>query len=453
MRRAAGMKISDISGNIGALLDYGHRLLSLALQEGAEEAEVYGTSGRSVDIDLRRDAVELASESFHRGLGIRAVIDGGVGFSSSSDMSLLPFVAKSAVVSARARGRDESWRSLPLPEKVVHPDGIFDSRLERIGPEECLDMAQSMLSGCRSIKEAEPVSGGVACICGSGFVINSLGMELLETSTLMHASMDTIARGADVATGSEFFNSRSYRTSLEDIGRAAAEQARASLGGCRAESGTFDVLLRPLAVVELLDYTLLPALAADNVQKGRSSLRGRVGEKVSAESLVIADDGLLSGGMDSSAFDGEGVPSQRTVLIEGGILKGYLYDSYTAGKEGVRSTGNAVRSGYSDVPSVGIRNLIVGSSEPQDLLAETKGLQVGSLIGAHTANPISGDFSVEAKNAFLIAPGEEARPIRSLMLAGNFFELLKDIEVGRDVRAVGAIVTPTIKVRMKVVGS
>jgi PmbA protein len=453
MRRAAGMKISDISGNIGALLDYGHRLLSLALQEGAEEAEVYGTSGRSVDIDLRRDAVELASESFHRGLGIRAVIDGGVGFSSSSDMSLLPFVAKSAVVSARARGRDESWRSLPLPEKVVHPDGIFDSRLERIGPEECLDMAQSMLSGCRSIKEAEPVSGGVACICGSGFVINSLGMELLETSTLMHASMDTIARGADVATGSEFFNSRSYRTSLEDIGRAAAEQARASLGGCRAESGTFDVLLRPLAVVELLDYTLLPALAADNVQKGRSSLRGRVGEKVSAESLVIADDGLLSGGMDSSAFDGEGVPSQRTVLIEGGILKGYLYDSYTAGKEGVRSTGNAVRSGYSDVPSVGIRNLIVGSSEPQDLLAETKGLQVGSLIGAHTANPISGDFSVEAKNAFLIAPGEEARPVRSLMLAGNFFELLKDIEVGRDVRAVGAIVTPTIKVRMKVVGS
>jgi PmbA protein len=178
-----------------------------------------------------------------------------------------------------------------------------------------------------------------------------------------------------------------------------------------------------------------------------------VGDKVSAESLAIADDGLLSGGMDSSAFDGEGVPSQRTVLIDEGILKGYLYDSYTAGKEGARSTGNAVRSGYSDVPCVGSRNLILSSSDSRDLLAETKGLMVGSLIGAHTANPISGDFSVEAKNAFLIAPGEDAKPIRSLMLAGNFFELLKDIEIGRDVRAIGAIVTPTVKFRMKVVGS
>jgi PmbA protein len=178
-----------------------------------------------------------------------------------------------------------------------------------------------------------------------------------------------------------------------------------------------------------------------------------LGEKISAESLVIVDDGLLAGGMDSSAFDGEGVPSQRTVLINEGILMGYLYDSYTAGKEGLASTGNAVRSGYTGVPGVGIRNLIVGSREPQDLLAETKGIMVGGLIGAHTANPISGDFSVEAKNAFLIAPGQEARPIGSLMLAGNFFELLKDIEVGRDVRAVGSIVTPTVKVRMKVVGS
>ena len=450
MRRAAGMKISDTSDS---LLQNAHELLSIAMREGAEQAEVYGMIGRSVDIDLRRDVVELASESFHRGLGLRAVVAGGVGFSSTSDMSLLQFVAKSAVVSARARGADESWRSLPLPEKVVRPEGIFDPRLERIGPEECLDIAESMLSGCRTVKEAEPVSGGVACNCGTSFVINSLGIELQETSTLMHASIETIARAADVATGSEFFISRGYQSSLEDVGRAAAEMARSSLGGVKAESGTFDVLLRPLAMAELLEYTLLPALAADDVQKGRSSLRGRVGEKISSESLVIADDGLLCGGMDSSAFDGEGVPSQRTVLIEEGILKGYLYDSYTAGKEGVPSTGNAVRSGYSDVPRVGNRNLIVSSPDARDLLAETKGYLVNGLIGAHTANPISGDFSVEAKNAFFIAPGEEAKPIRSLMLAGNFFELLKDIEIGRDVRAIGSIVTPTVKFRMKVVGS
>ena len=97
-------------------------------------------------------------------------------------------------------------------------------------------------------------------------------------------------------------------------------------------------------------------------------------------------------------------------LIEKGILKGFLYDSYTAGKAGIKSTGNAVRQGYSDVPRVGIRNLIVSSPDAHDLLAETKGYLVNGLIGAHTANPISGDFSVEARNAFRISPGEAACP-------------------------------------------
>ncbi len=146
------------------------------------------------------------------------------------------------------------------------------------------------------------------------------------------------------------------------------------------------------------------------------------------------------------------MPSQRNVLAKEGLLQGFLYDSYTAGKAGTASTGNAVRSGYSDVPRVGVRNLIVSSKEAFDLPKETRGILVNSFIGAHTANPISGDFSVEAKNAFYVS-GEAAKPIGSMMLAGNIFHLLKDIDVGTDVRAVGAVVTPSVKVRMKVVSS
>ena len=444
------MKTSGISDS---LLEYAHQLIALALREGAAEAEVYGMVGRSVDADLRKGSVEMASESFHRGLGLRAVVKGAVGFSSTSDMSLLEYVAKNAVKSAKVRGLDESWRSLPSPEMVVPVQGIFDPRLEQIGPEECLEAAASMLEGCRTVSEAEPVSGGVACVCGTGFVINSLGLELMETATLMQASMETIAKAGDVATGSEFFNSRSFQPSMEAVGKAAAVMARTSLAGTKAESGTFDVLLKPLAVAELLENTILSAFEADNVQKGRSSLKGRVGEMISSEGLNVHDDGLLAGGLDSSAFDGEGAPSRRTVLIEKGILKGFLYDSYTAGKDGVKSTGNAVRQGYSDVPRVGIRNLIVSSPVAYDLLEETKGYLVNGLIGAHTANPISGDFSVEARNAFRVSPGEVPVPIRSLMLAGNIYDLLKNIEVGTDVRAVGGIVTPTMKAKMNVVGS
>ncbi len=454
------MKISDTldSYDISGLMEKGRLLLAMALKEGAEQAEVYGMMGRSVDVNLRRDKIELASESFHRGLGLRAVVAGAVGFSSTSDMSLLEFVARSAVHSARARGGDESWLSLPMPEKTHEPQGIFDTGIAQMRPEQCLDMAEDMLTGCLAVDGAEPVSGGATAVCSTDFVINSLGVDLMETATLMQASMEAIARGKGVATGSEFFNSRSYPASKEalaGVGREASEMACSSLGGVKAESGSADVLLRPLAVAEILEYTLFPALAADNVQKGRSSLLGRIGERLAAEHLSIIDDGLLEAGIDSTSFDGEGVPSQRTVLIEDGALKGFIYDTYTAGKENPpkKSTGNAVRSGYTDVPRVGNRNIIVSSKSTADLLAETKGYLVSGLIGAHTANPISGDFSVEARNAFLIAPGEISRPISSLMLTGNVFMLLKDIEIGRDERAVGSIVTPTIKLRMKVVGS
>ena len=444
------MRISDTSDS---LRNHARQLLSSALAAGAEEAEVYGISSLSFDIDLRRAQVELASRSLHRGLGLRAVVSGAVGFSSTSDMSLLSSVARSAVQSARARGPDPAWRGLPRPERVTQPENTFDPRLAEMGPEECLELAKSLVAGCSEVAGAEPVSGGLACASGTNFIINSRDLELEERGTVMQASLEAIARGADVATGSDFHISRRLASSLEEVGQSAAEMARSSLGGQKAESGIFDVLLRPQAAAELLEYTLIPALLADSVQKGRSVLAGRIGESIASERLVIADDGLVSGGIDSSAFDGEGVPSRRTVLIEDGTLKAYLYDSYTAGKEGVHSTGNAVRSGYTALPRVGARNFILSSADSQNLLEETGGFMVSGLIGAHTANAISGDFSVEARNAFAISPGQEARPIRSLMLAGNIFELLREIEVGRDVRSVGSIVTPTVKLRMKVVGS
>ncbi len=450
------MRTSDISdSSANSLIENAHQLIAKAIAKGAEEAEVFGVCGRSVDVDLRKSEVELASESFHRGLGLRAVVRGAVGFSSTSDMGRLEAVASSAVRSARARGGDESWRSLPHPEIVTKPEDVFDSRLARIGPEECLDLASSMLQGCIEVDGAEPVSGRVACVSGIEFVVNSRGIEFQEKETSMHASIDAIARKEGVATGSEFHSSRTFYGDLQSVGRSAAEMARDSLGGVAAKSGTFDVLLKPLAFTELLEYAFIPSLYADNVQKERSPLSGQIGKEIFSPTLVMADDGLLAGGIGSSAFDGEGVPSRRNVLAKDGMLSGFLYDSYTAGKAGTTSTGNAVRSGYSEVPGIGVRNLIVSSQEAFDLIGETKGkgILVNSFIGAHTANPISGDFSVEAKNAFYVSSGENALPIRSMMLAGNIFHLLKEIDVGKDVRAVGAVVTPTVKVRMKVVSS
>lgn len=437
------------------LIAAAHRLLSNAVRAGADEAEVFGISGRSVDVELRCDSIESASESFICGLGLRAVVRGAVGFASTSDLERLELVADSAVRAARARVSDEEWKSLPEPAACASASKIFDPRISGISPEECLEMAGELLIGCSDVPGAEPLSGGVGCFSGTEIVINTRGLELYERGTSEQVSLDSIAKGCtgEVATGSEFDISRMLSADLRGIGMRAARMAVSSLGGTAFETRTCDVILAPLAFADLLDNTLIPSFSAENVQKGRSRFAGRVGTEVFDRRLQLIDDGLLPAGLGTSGFDGEGVPSRENVLVEKGVLMGYLYDTYTAGKDGVRSTGSAVRTGYSDLPRIGVRNLIISSSMPVDPFEDVEyGLSVSGLIGAHTANPISGDFSVEARNSFIVRDGRTDEPVKSAMIAGNIFEILGSIEVGSDVRAVGGIVTPSVRVRMKVVG-
>jgi PmbA protein len=441
------MKILDTSDD---LLEFSYKLMNQALDEGAEEAEVFGLAGKTTSVTLRKDKVELGSESFHKGLGLRTVVRGAVGFSCTSNFDQLSSIVASALQSAQARGPDASWKSLVLPENVNRPDNLFDPVLDEIESEQCIDIANGLLMGA-CIKGVEPSSGGITCSSIMETVVNSHGVELAEPSTMMTASMEAIAKGFDVATGSEFHNSRLLKSDLQEVGRSAAELARASLGGVMVESGSFEVLLKPLAFAELLESAFNPSLFADNIQKGRSRLAECVGDTIVSEDLSITDNGLLSGGIGSSSFDSEGTPSKEVSLIDHGILKGFLYDGYTAGKVGKISTGNAVRSSYSEVPLIGIKNLVVNSTEPFDLTNDTRGFLVNDIIGAHTANHISGDFSVEARNAFYLVPDEMPKPVKSMMLSGNIFELLKNIELDKDKRAVGNVVTPSVRVRMKIV--
>ena len=440
------------------LRESGRRLLTLAEKAGAQEAEVFGLESRSIDVDLRRDRAEMASESLSRGLGLRAVVKGAVGFSSTSDLSKLEMVAESAIRAARARGPDQWWRSLPHPLMAGRAEGVRDPAIIGMGVEDCLDLAATLIDGAAASGGAEPVSGGVSAVCGREFVLNSNGLFLEEEGTVFTAYLETVAKGDDgtVATGYDFANSRSAIKDLSQLGRSACDLARRSVGGVRGEDGTVQVLLGPIAFADILENAFVPSVFADHVQKGRSSLAGRIGETIAGEDISIIDDGLLRGGMATSGFDGEGVPSQRTPLVEGGVLRAFLYDTYYAGREGggATSTGNADRPGYAGIPRIGTTNLVLSSKSPADLLAEMeRGYLVTGVIGAHTANPVSGDFSVEARNVFSVEDGVSSRPIRSLMLAGNVFDLLGSMEAGRDPRMVGSAVVPTVRAEMKVVGS
>jgi PmbA protein len=285
-------------------------------------------------------------------------------------------------------------------------------------------------------------------------ILNSHGIEIEEPETIIQASVDTTAKNSDISTASEFDVSRKLDIDFYNIGEKASILASRSQNGVRVKTQDIAVLLEPMAFSDILENTFFPSINADNVQKGRSALIGKIDHKIAADELSIIDDGTLPAGIGTASTDDEGTQSKRIDIVKNGSLRSFLYDCYTAGKEKRESTGNAVRSSFTSTPSIGIRNLII--NHPSfDIVAETQeGVIVNSVIGAHTANPISGDFSVEARNSFLIKSGELASPIKSMMISGNIFDVLQGIDgAGKDVRKVGNIITPTVRIpKMRVVG-
>ncbi len=436
------------------IFDLAYKALELTQKAGADEAEIFCVKGRSITVDVQRDVIDLAKESLVSGIGIRAIVNGAVGFSSTNDVEHIEEAALLAVKSAKVRGSDPLWSGLPEKKKPAKVGGIFDKKLADIEIESCIDCTSEMIKGAQSVSSVKPTSGHFVCGSATKLILNSNDVEIEEEDTIVEASVDTITKEAPLSTASEFDISRKMDIDFYRIGERASLLAKRSQNGAGTQTRDCAVLLEPLAFADILENTLMASLNADNVQKGRSALIGKMDTAIAADKLSIIDDGTLAGGLGTSACDDEGTPSKRTPVVKKGVLSSFLYDCYTAGKETKESTGNAVRASFTSTPSIGTRNLII-EHPTSDIIAETRdGVIVHTLIGAHTANPISGDFSVEARNSFLVKNGEIASPIKSMMISGNIFEVLKDIDgTGKDARKVGNVITPTVRVsKMRVVG-
>ena len=436
------------------IFEIARKSLGYAKKAGADETEIYCIRGRSVTIDVQKDEIDLAKESLISGVGIRAIVKGAVGFSSTNDLSRAEEACILAVKSARVRKGDPEWSGLPQKKKCPVVRDVLDKRLVNIDIESCIEHTARMIEGAKSVPSLSPTSGNFMSLNSTTLILNSNGVEVKEEDTFVNASIDTATKGAEMSTGSEFDASRMLDIDFYKIGESAAQLANRSQNGVRAKTGDIPVLLEPMAFSDILENTFLTSLNSDNVQKGRSALIGKMGSIIANEKLSLTDDGILPGGMGTASTDDEGTPSRKNELVKNGTLTSFIYDCYTAGKEKIESTGNAVRGSFTSTPSIGIRNLIVDYPR-SDITGETRnGVIVNSVIGAHTANPISGDFSVEARNSFIIKDGEIGSPIKSMMISGNIFELLNNIDgAGLEVRRVSNIITPTIRVsKMKVIG-
>jgi len=447
------------------MINLGEKAVHVAIRRGASEAEAFLNRSSSMSVGIERGQIVGNIKMLDQGLGVRAIYKRAVGFSYTNILTdkTLEETAVRAFQSAKASKPDENWMSLPGPKKLSVTKNTYDRKIVDLSHEELVKMASAMLDAAEDHdKRVILFRGEVETLLTSVTIVNSYGVRAYDEGTAIGCSLATFAREAGEVTPVcfEFNAERVYKIDPEWVGKEAARQAVFSLKARRIESGTFPVIFAQPALQGLFYYTLINSVKADYVQRERSALKGKIGEKIASDIITIHDNGLLEGGLQTRRFDGEGVVSQKTAVIENGVLKHYLYDNYTAKREGVESTGNAFREGptsYASTPSLEATNfaLASGNKSREDLISEIdEGLIVYNVQGAHSSTPESGEFSVVATPAWKIEGGSIAYAVKGAMLAGIIFDILGSVvALGNNVRKIGHLVAPWILVEnVKTIG-
>ena len=437
-----------------------------ALAAGASDAEAYASEDAGREVRAHGGEVESLTAATKRGIGVRAWIGRRLGYAYGTDLSQAGVgeLARRAVEAARIADEDEFAAPPQAGGAAAAALTLSDPSLAGTSTAE---VAQLALAVERAALQADPRIAGVeqAVYADSAervTIVSSAGAGGEYESTSCYAYLQALAEGDDGRETGLGFGLARGPAALDPvaIGREGAARATAMIGAGKPRSRACPVVLDPTVASSFVGL-IGKALSAGMVQRGRSPFAERIGADVANEAFVLNDDGLDPAGPSASPFDGEGVPRRRTPLIEGGRLRTYLYDTYTARRGGAASTGNAGRAGYRSLPSVSASNLLVGAGELgfEQLLREAaEGVLVTDVAGLHSGvNPVSGVFSVGASGR-AIRGGEPAEPLREFTIAGDLVSMLKAVRAtGADARWVpfgGSVSTPSLLVgEMTIAGS
>ena len=240
--------------------------------------------------------------------------------------------------------------------------------------------------------------------------------------------------------------------SAESVGKEAARRTLRRLGARKVKTAQVPVVLDPMVSSSMLEH-IFEGINGDSVYRGASFLAGKLGEQIAGANVTVIDDGTLPGGFGTTPFDGEGIPTRRTVVIENGILKSYLLNTYTAKKHKLETTGNASR-GLAGTPGIGPGNYFLerGKKSPKEIIGEIKnGLYITEFLG-HGANLVTGDYSRGASGMWIVN-GELAYPVEEITVAGNLKDMFRNIsEIGSDLEFRGSVASPTIRIDGLTVG-
>lgn len=441
-------------------------VLEQARKHGAAEADAVIVSGDSMEARVRGEDVEHVTQASERRLGLRVFAKGDSGLrsaiTSTSDLApeSVARMAAETVALARATAEDPTAGLPEEPGAQEWPDlELIDLADRGRDVQECIECARQAES---ALREADPrITNSEGSDVGSHFGRIAYGSTRgfsgsYQAASHSLSSSPVASEGGSMQTDHWMSLSRQL-CDLESpaaVGRIAAQRAVAMLGARRVATCDVPVIFDPTTSRSLLSH-LAACVSGYSVYRGGSFLKERLGEAVATDALTVIDDGRRVRGLGSRPFDGEGLPTRRTVVVGKGRLESWLLDSYSGRKLGMSSTGNATRSAGSP-PSVGPTNLWIepGSGDVESMVRETtRGLLVTGLFG-HGFNPVTGDLSRGARG-FWIENGERIHPVEEITVAGNLADILMQIDaVGDDLLWLGRIAAPSLRVaRLTVAGA
>ncbi|MGC1449432.1 MAG: TldD/PmbA family protein [Candidatus Sulfotelmatobacter sp.] len=429
---------------------------------GASSAECVVREGDEFSTLVRLGQVETLKESGSKSIGVRVFFGQRAASTYSSDFSSagLDRMVRSALELAKITSEDP-FGGIPEASQLGSLAGDLDLYHEDVyslpGPDR-IDYARraekAALDFDPRIKNSE--GGSFDAATGRKVLANSHGFVGEYRRSYCSVAAVPIAQNENGAMQRDFWYSVARTlTKLdapEKVGKVAAERTLRLLGARKAKTARVPIVFDPMVSTSILEH-IFEGVNGDSVYRGASFLAGKLGQKIAGDNVNIIDDGTIAGGFGTSPFDGEGVPTRRTVVVENGVLKSYLLNTYTAKKLGLQTTGNASR-GLAGTPGIGPGNyfLQAGLKTPKELISGIKeGLYVTEFLG-QGANLVTGDYSRGASGMW-ISGGEFTYPVEEITVAGNLKELFFNIsEIANDLEFRGSVAAPTIRVDGLTVG-
>ena len=430
-------------------------LLDEALKAGIEAAEIYLSSGDRFKAMCVKGEITNYTVNATRGLSLRGLYQGKMGYAATEafDEAAVAQLVE-AVKESASLTEDEDVQEIYPGDKEYPQADNYNPALDQVDEGRKLALIQEIEKKALALDERITALNYnmISTSSGETRIVNSYGLNLKHRDNMAVCYVSATAKEGDrVSTGSGFKVTRNFEEMDADaIAKEAVDEALFMLKAAPVPSGTYRAIIEAKCMPDMLG-AFDGVFSAESAQKGLSLLAGKEGEMIASEAVTLMDDPLLPGGLASQPFDAEGVATRTKAVIEKGRLTTLLHNLKTARKAGVKTTGNAAKAGYAGAVNVSPSNFFLAPGEKTlaQLMADMgDGLVITDVSGLHAgANAISGDFSLIAQG-YTVKNGKKDAPVEQITVAGNFYQLLKNIRaVGSDLLFPGSSIgSPSVDV-------